>query len=97
MIDAFIVIDEQGVIERINIAAERMFGYSCEELTGQNISILMAGRDKKNHNKYLTNYQKTRKAKIIGIGREVVAQRKDGDIFPADIAVGEVRGPSMLR
>jgi two-component system sensor kinase FixL len=97
MIDALIVIDEKGVIERINSSAENMFGYTCTELTGKNISELMAGRDKKNHGKYLTNYQKTGKAKIIGIGREVVAQRKDGDIFPADIAVGEVRGPAGVR
>ena len=97
MVDAFIVIDEKGVIERINLAAERMFGYTCEELTGKNISVLMAGRDRKSHNKYLTNYQRTGKAKIIGIGREVVAQRKNGEVFPADIAVGEVRGPSILR
>ncbi len=97
MIDAFIVIDDKGIMERFNKSAEKMFGYTVAEVEGKNISMLMAGRDRKDHDKYMNNYQRTGVAKIIGIGREVLAQRKNGDVFPADIAIGEVRGPSSVR
>jgi len=97
MVDAFIVIDARGLIERFNNAAEEMFGYSSDEITGQNIELLMGGRDSGNHDRYLDNYQKTGKKKVIGIGREVIARRKDGSEFPADIAVGEVSSGGQKR
>jgi two-component system sensor kinase FixL len=97
MVESMIVIDEAGVIERVNKATERMFGYAPEELLGSNISMLMVGADKDRHDNYIARYQRTGKRRIIGIGREVVAQRKDGSFFPADIAVGEVRTPAATR
>jgi two-component system sensor kinase FixL len=97
MIESMIVIDESGTIERINKATTDMFGYSSEDLIGQNIKLLMNKSDKTHHDGYLEKYGKTGKKTIIGKGREVQARRKDGSTFPADIAVGEVRSPTTVR
>ncbi|MCP4002000.1 MAG: PAS domain S-box protein [Gammaproteobacteria bacterium] len=97
MVESMIVIDEQGLIERINKATTDMFGYTTEELVGQSIGLLMTGPDKSHHVDYLERYRKTGKKRIIGKGREVQAQRKDGTKFPADIAVGEVRSGKLIR
>jgi two-component system sensor kinase FixL len=97
MIESMIVIDQQGIIERINKATTDMFGYSAEELLGKNLSILMTGPDLTHHDDYLNRYKKTGKKRIIGKGREVQALRKDGTRFPADIAVGEVRTKDTVK
>ncbi|MBT8422585.1 MAG: PAS domain S-box protein [Gammaproteobacteria bacterium] len=97
MIESLIVIDADGVIERVNKATTDMFGYSPGELLGQNISLLMYGTDKARHDKYLDRYHRTGKKRIIGIGREVLAARKDGSTFPADIAVGEIKRGEFIR
>jgi two-component system sensor kinase FixL len=97
MVESMIVIDEHGTMEQVNKATKRMFGYNPDELLGQNISMLMVSTDHEWHDKYLNNYQKTGKKRIIGRGREVQALRKDGSVFPADIAVGEVRTPEYVR
>jgi len=91
MLEAMIVIDSTGIISEANKSATTIFGYSHRELVGANIKMLMDGRDKVRHAKYIERYEKTRKKRIIGIGREVVAARKDGSTFPASIAVGEVK------
>jgi PAS domain S-box-containing protein len=67
-----------------------MFGYKVEELLGSNISILMHSPHQENHDAYLRHYRNTGEKKIIGIGREVTAQKKNGDIFPLRLAVSEV-------
>lgn len=90
MIESMIVIDSKGIMEQVNKATLGMFGYSRDELLGRNISMLMSGADQARHDKYLDRYERTGKKRIIGIGREVLATRKDGSTFPADIAVGEV-------
>ncbi len=90
-VEGIITIDERGAIESLNPAAERIFGFSAAEITGQNISRLMPSPYRKEHDSYLANYRQSGKAKIIGIGREVVGQRKDGTTFPMDLAVSEVR------
>jgi len=88
--DAIITIDQRGMIESVNAAAERMFGYTAAEMIDQNIGMLMPAPFRDEHDSYLANYLKTGIKKIIGIGREVMALRKDGTRFPADLAVNEV-------
>jgi two-component system sensor kinase FixL len=86
-----ITIEENGIIETVNPAAERLFGYSAAELVGRNISMLMPDPYKREHGTYLENYRRTGVPKIIGIGREVIGLRKDGSQFPMDLAVAEFR------
>ena len=97
MIESLIVINEGGIMEQVNNATTSMFGYERDELLGKNISMLMYGTDKARHDNYLDRYQRTGKKRIIGIGREVLASRKDGSVFPADIAVGEVKRGNTTR
>lgn len=89
--EGIIVIGEQGLIDRFNPAAENMFGYAEDEVLGKNISMLMPSPWREEHDAYLTRYLKTGEKKIVGIGREVAGMRKDGAIFPMDLAVSEVR------
>ena len=90
-VEGIITIDERGMLESINPAGCRMFGYAPEEVLGRNISILMISPDQKNHDVDLANYLRTGHAKFIGIGRELEGQRKDGTVFPMELSVGEVR------
>jgi two-component system sensor kinase FixL len=96
-VDAIIVADEHGIIERFNKAAESMFGYTADEAIGQNITLLMPQSDKGSHDNYMSRYMETGERKIIGIGREVVALRKDGSLFSADLAIGEVSWQDQHR
>jgi PAS domain S-box-containing protein len=91
IVDGLITIDEMGMIQSFNKACERMFGYTAAEVIGQNIKMLMPSPYAENHDQYIANYRKTHHAKIIGIGREVEAQRKDGSVFPIDLSVAEVK------
>lgn len=90
-VEGIITIDENGIIESLNPAAEKMFGYTADELIGRNVSVLMPPPYRQEHDTYIHNYRQTGHAKIIGIGREVLGQRKDGTVFPMDLSVGEVR------
>ena len=89
--DAMIVIDERGIIHDFSAAAQRTFGYSAEEVVGQNVSILMPSPYRESHDGYLARYLDTGERRIIGIGRVVVGERKDGTTFPMELAVGEMR------
>ena len=91
MIDGVITIDTDGVIESVNPAAAKLFGFMQEEVVGQKINMLMPNPHKHKHDSYIENYLKTREPKIIGIGREVEGMRKDGSVFPIRLAVSEVR------
>lgn len=88
--DAMIVIDKHGLIDSINPAAMQMFGYSADQLLGQNVKTLMPSPYHDEHDGYLRRYVETRQAHIIGIGREVVGRRNDGSTFPVDLAVSEI-------
>lgn len=89
-IDGIITIDSKGYVESINPAALQLFGYSAEEVIGNNISMLMPEPDKSRHDSYIANYKNTGHRKIIGIGREVLGRKKDGTTFPFRLAVSEV-------
>lgn len=88
-LDGIIVISNRGIIIDINSAGITLFGYDKEEVLGKNISVLMPEPDKSAHDGYIQNYQRTKKPKIIGKGREVEGQKKDGTVFPFRLAVSE--------
>jgi two-component system sensor kinase FixL len=90
-IDGIITIDERGKIESINPSACKLFDYLPEEAIGNNIAMLMPQPDKKQHAEYLERYQRTGKAHMIGIGREVTGLKKDGTIFPFRLGLSEVQ------
>lgn len=88
-VDGIITMDELGIVESINPAAEVMFGYAADEVIGSNVKMLMPSPYQEEHDDYLCRYRETGRRKIIGIGREVVGRRKGGASFPLDLAVGE--------
>jgi two-component system, LuxR family, sensor kinase FixL len=89
--EAMIVIDERGIIQSFSSAAERLFGRSAAEAIGQNVKTLMPAPYRESHDGYLQRYMTTGERRIIGIGRVVVGQRKDGSTFPMELAVGEMK------
>lgn len=91
IVDGVIMIDDVGRIMLFNVACEKMFGYQADEVMGKNVSILMPQPYRVEHDGYLKNYHESGTRKIIGIGREVSAQCKDGHVFPINLSVGEVK------
>ncbi|MCB0657678.1 MAG: PAS domain-containing sensor histidine kinase [Saprospiraceae bacterium] len=90
VIDAIVIIDSKGTMVRVNQAGAKLFGYDQDEMLGRNVSMVMPEPDHSRHDGYLRNYIQTGDAKIIGIGREVTALRKDGTKFPVRLAVSKV-------
>ncbi|MGA8898403.1 PAS domain S-box protein [Bradyrhizobium sp.] len=89
--EAMIVIDDHGLMRLFSLAAERLFGWSAAEVIGKNVSILMPSPYRQEHDGYLRRYRNTGERRIIGIGRIVVGERKDGSTFPMELAVGEAQ------
>jgi two-component system sensor kinase FixL len=89
-VDAIVWIDHRGRIEGFNRAAERLFGYAEAEIRGRSVSTLMPDPEGSAHDAYIRRYLESGVPHIIGIGREVNARRRDGTVFPACIAVGEI-------
>lgn len=92
-VDAIITIDEMGIVQSFNRGGERLFGYTADEVLGHNVKLLMPAPYQEEHDGYLRAYRETGRKKIIGIGRRIVARRKDGSEFDAHLAVSEVLLP----
>ena len=90
-VEGILTIDERGLVESINPAACRMFGYAPAEVIGRNVSLLMPSPHREGHDSYLASYLRTGQAKVIGVGRELEGQRKDGTVFPMELSVSELR------
>lgn len=88
-VDAIIVIDNKGIIQQFSESAKALFGYAPEEVIGNNVSMLMPDADARHHDQYIENYKRSGVGKIIGIGRDVRGQRKNGQTFPMHLSVGE--------
>lgn len=96
-VDAIVVIDHRGTVQEFSQAAQRVFGYSSDEIVGRNVNELMPEPYHSEHDRYLERYLRSRDPHIIGVGREVQARRKDGSVFPCDLAVGQVQGVEPPR
>ncbi len=92
--DAMVVIDDQGMIVSFSAAAERLFGYQEAELLGVNVSRLMPSPDRERHDAYIRRFLETGEKRIIGIGRVVFAERRDGSTFPMELSIGEASSDS---
>jgi two-component system sensor kinase FixL len=89
--DAMVVIDERGIVQSFSSAAVRLFGYPAADVVGRNVRMLMPSPYREAHDGYIARYLQTGERRIIGIGRVVVGERKDGSTFPMELAVGEMR------
>jgi two-component system sensor kinase FixL len=89
--DAMVVIDEDGLIRDFSKTAERLFGWSTGEAFGRNVNMLMPAPYREEHDSYLQRYYVTGERRIIGLGRVVVGERRDGSTFPMELSVGEMR------
>jgi two-component system, LuxR family, sensor kinase FixL len=88
---AMVVIDDSGVIKSFSAMAERQFGWTAAEAIGRNVNMLMPNPYRDAHDSYLTRYKTTGERRIIGMGRVVVGERKDGSTFPMELSVGEMK------
>jgi PAS domain S-box-containing protein len=90
VVDGLICIDAKGIMQTVNPATEKIFGYSIEEMLGHNVKLLMPEPHRSAHDEYLRQYISTGEHRIIGINREIAARRKDGSTFPIELAVSEM-------
>src|SRR5271157_3375762 len=89
-VNAIITIDEQGIVWSFNPAAEKIFGYSSEEIVGKNVSLLMPSPHREQHAEYVARFKSTGERHVLGVQREVYALRKDGSTFPIELGVSEI-------
>ncbi|MBW2442836.1 MAG: PAS domain S-box protein, partial [Deltaproteobacteria bacterium] len=90
-VDGIITIDDNGIIESFNPAAEKIFGYSSQEVIGKNVNLIVPEPHKKRHDQYIRRYLKSGIAGIIGIGRETEGERKNGEKFPIELGISEIK------
>jgi PAS domain S-box-containing protein len=90
-VDAIAVIDEAGVVQSFNLAAQKIFGYAAAAVVGRNVKMLVPEPDRSAHDGYIESYRRTGKAKTIGVFREVQGQRSDGTLFPLELSIAEWR------
>lgn len=90
-VDAIIIINQRGIIQIANPATAKLFGYSIEQMEGENIKLLMGSPDREQHDGYIKRYLDTKEAHIIGKGREVQAKHENGHTFPIMLAVSEIQ------
>lgn len=90
VLESIITIDERGIVQSVNMPTEEIFGYGADEITGQNIKMLMPEPHRSAHDQYIQNYHSTRIPKIIGTGREIEGRRKDGSLIPLELSVTEI-------
>lgn len=91
--EAMVLIDEAGLVRAFSVTAERLFGWPSGEIIGRNVSLLMPEPYRTAHDGYMKRYYDTGEKRIIGLGRVVLGQRKDGSTFPMELAVGEIQTP----
>lgn len=96
-VDGIITIDRDSIMRSVNPSVTRLFGWESHELIGQNVKMLMPTPHRAMHHQYLENYLNGQPAKVIGIGRETMGQRKDGSTFPIRLAVGEIRVEEITK
>ena len=97
MVDGVITIDARGRIESVNPSACKMFGYAAEEMLGRNVSMLMPEPDRGRHDGYIANYLGGGTPRVIGVGRDVSGQRRDGSVFPMSLAVSSIEHEGRVR
>lgn len=96
VLDGLLIIDDKGLIQAFNPAASKIFGYTEDDVLDQNVKMLMPNPYQREHDQYLKNYVSTRNAQIIGKGREVAGRRKNGEVFPMELGVNEMRLQNKL-
>lgn len=96
-VDAMVLIDVTGAVLAFNPAAERIFGWPAEEVVGRNVSMLMPEPDRSAHDRYLARHVATGESRVMGISRELQAQRRDGTVFPIHLSIGRVAGSNPVQ
>jgi two-component system sensor kinase FixL len=96
-VDAVVLFDHEGRIELLSHAGERMFGYNEEDVVGLKVNILLPEPYRSQHDHYLRQYIEAGEPRIVGIGRELLAKRRDGSEFAAELAIGRVQGTNPPR
>ena len=90
------IYDERGIVQSFSAAAEKLFGYAAGEVIGHNVKMLMPAPHRENHDGYIERYLRTGERRIIGIGRVVVGERRDGSTFPMELSVGEMKSSNRF-